>query len=78
MAVVRMPDPPRDLAARVEQRPGLLTVQELVPLTGFKKTAIYDKVATGRIPYLRFDASIRFDPVAIAAWMREHTVPLAA
>jgi predicted DNA-binding transcriptional regulator AlpA len=78
MAVVRMPDPPRDLAAMVEQRQGLLNVQDLVRLTRFGKTAIYEMVAAGRIPYLRFDSSIRFDPIAIAAWMREHTVLLAA
>lgn len=78
MAVVRMPDPPRDLAAVVEQRSGLLNVQNLIQLTGFKKTAIYDMVADGRIPYLRFDSSIRFDPIAIADWLREHTVPMAA
>ena len=57
MAVVRMPDPPRDLAAVVEQRSGLLNVQNLIQLTGFKKTAIYDMVADGRIPYLRFDST---------------------
>ena len=78
MAVVRMPYPPRDLAATVEQKPGLLNVQDVVRLTGFKKTAIYERVAAGRIPYLRFDSSIRFDPIAIADWMREHTVLLAA
>lgn len=78
MAVVRMPDPPRDLAAVVEQRSGLLDVQDLIELTGFKKTAIYDMVADGRIPYLRFGSSIRFDPIAIADWLREHSVPLAA
>ena len=78
MAVLRMPDPPRDLAAVVERRSGLLAVQDLIQLTGFKKTAIYDMVAEGRIPYLRFESSIRFDPIAIAAWLREHTVPLAA
>jgi predicted DNA-binding transcriptional regulator AlpA len=78
MAVIKMPEPPRDLAATVEQRPGLLNVQDLVRLTRFGKTAIYDMVAAGRIPYLRFDSSIRFDPIAIADWMREHTVPLAA
>ena len=78
MAVITMPHPPRDLAAVVEQRPGLLTVQDLVALTGFGKTAIYDMVDAGRIPYLRFGSSIRFDPIAIAAWLREHAVPLAA
>ena len=78
MAVIKMPCQPRDLAAVVEQKAGLLTVQELVLLLGFGKTAIYEMVTSGRIPYLRFDTSIRFDPIAIAVWMREHTVPLAA
>jgi excisionase family DNA binding protein len=78
MAVIAMPRPTRDFAAVVEQRPGLLTVQNLVAITGFGKTAIYDMVDAGRIPYLRFGSSIRFDPIAIAAWLREHAVPLAA
>ena len=78
MAVLKMPDPPRDLAAVVEQRPGLLTVQDLVLLSGFGKTAIYEMVVSGRISYLRFGSSIRFDPIVVAAWMRKHTVPLAA
>ena len=78
MAVLKMPDPPLDLAAVVEQRPGLLTVKDLVLLTGFGKTAIYEMAASGRIQYLRFGSSIRFDPIAVSAWMRKHTVPLAA
>lgn len=78
MAVVKMPEPPRNLAAVIEQRPGLLKAQDLIMLLGFEKTAIYEMVAAGRIPYLRFDSSIRFDPIAIAAWMREHTVKQAA
>lgn len=78
MAVIKMPDPLRDLAAVVEQRPGLLKVQDLVRLIGFRKTVIYEMVADGRIPYLRFDSSIRFDPIAIATWMREHTAKQAA
>lgn len=78
MAVIKMPDPPCNLAAVVEQKPGLLKVQDLVRLIGFRKTVIYEMVADGRVPYLRFDSSIRFDPIAIAAWMREHTVKQAA
>ena len=78
MAVVKMPESPRNLAAVIEQRPGLLKAQDLIMLLGFEKTAIYEMVAAGRIPYLRFDSSIRFDPIAIAAWMREHTVKQAA
>ncbi len=57
MAVIKMPDPSRDLAAVVEQRLGLLTVQNLILHTGFGKTAIYEMAASGRTPYLRFDTS---------------------
>ncbi len=78
MAVLRMPNPPSDLAAVIEQRPGLLKVKQMVVLIGFEKTAIYEMVASGRIPYLRIENSIRFDPIAIAAWMRARTIPLAA
>lgn len=78
MAVVPFPGPANDLASVIEARPGLLKVQDLVRLTGFGKTAIYEMVCSGRIPYLRFGSTIRFDPIAIAAWMREHTVRQAA
>jgi predicted DNA-binding transcriptional regulator AlpA len=55
-----------------------MSVKDLQNVTGFKRTAIYDKVASGRIPYLKFDTTIKFDPIAIAAWMREHTTAKAA
>jgi len=70
--------PAARLTAVVEQRSGLLPVQELIEITGFGKMPIYDMVAKGWIPYLRFGSSIRFDPIAIASWMREQTVPMAA
>lgn len=78
ISVVPFPNPPKDLASVVERQPGLLSVKDLQILTGFKRTAIYDKVAAGRIPYLRFGATIKFDPIAIAAWMRDHTIGKAA
>jgi excisionase family DNA binding protein len=73
MSVIQMPSS-HDLASAVERKPGLLTVAQLKTLTGFGRTTIYDMVAAGQIPYLRIGTSIRFDPIVIARWLREHTV----
>jgi len=71
-------DEPRDavcdLASRIARIPHALSVLELAELLGFGKSTIYDMASRGRIPCLRFGASIRFDPAVIAAWVREHMV----
>lgn len=74
MPVLQMPEPPRDLASEIERLPGLLTASELAPRIGISKTTIYDMVTRKRIPYLRIGMMIRFDPHAIAAWLRRSTV----
>ena len=78
MNVLPMPDPKLELADRIQRHVGLLTVAEVVPLLGFKRTTIYDMCRDGRIPYLRFGDSVRFDPMQLADWVREHYVPAAA
>jgi len=77
MAVIQMPDPQRDLASVLERNPGAITAQELARILGFGRTAIYEMAASGRIPHLRIGSSIRFDPYAVAQWLREHTVEAA-
>ena len=78
MTVLQMPEPHRDLASEIEALPGLLTASELAPRIGISLTTIYQMVTEKRIPYLRIGSMIRFDPRAIAAWLREHTVVAAA
>jgi excisionase family DNA binding protein len=73
-----MPEPHRDLASEVEVLPGLLTIVQLIPLLGISRTSLYDMVTRKRIPYLRIEGMIRFDPRAIAAWLRQHTIVAAA
>jgi excisionase family DNA binding protein len=73
-----MPEPHRDLASEVEVLPGLLTIIQLIPLLGISRTSLYDMVTRKRIPYLRIEGMIRFDPRAIAAWLRQHTIVAAA
>lgn len=72
--LIQMPNSSGDLATKIEQLQGLLTAPQLVPLLGMSRTTIYQYVADGRIPYIRIGTMIRFDPHAIAAWLREHAV----
>lgn len=67
MNLIQMPDPSGDLASRIERLHGLLTVKQLVSLTGISRTTIYEYVTAGRIPHIRIGTMIRFDPHAIAA-----------
>ena len=74
MKLIQMPELSGGLASRIERLPGLLTVKQLVPLIGMSRTTIYEYVTTGRIPYIRIGTMIRFDPYAIATWLRQHDV----
>lgn len=74
MNVIQMPEPSGDLASRIEKLSGLLTASELVSRLGISRTTIYQMVTDGRIPYLRIGIMVRFDPHAIAEWLRQHTV----
>jgi len=56
-----------ELAARKK----LMTVQEMVELLGVHQQTIYEWVWKGKIPSVRIGARIKFDPRAIANWMRQ-------
>lgn len=47
-----------------------ITVAELTELLNLGRTAIYDMVRRGAIPYIRIGYSVRFDPDEIAKWLR--------
>ena len=68
------PEGPDDLPSRIEKMQRALTVPELAELLWLGRTAMYDKVKRGVIPYIKVGTSIRFDPVAIAKWLRDRTV----
>jgi excisionase family DNA binding protein len=63
-----------DLASRIEKMPNALSAKQLRTLLNISKTTLYEKVAQGTIPYYRIGTIIRFDPVRIAAWLREQEV----
>jgi excisionase family DNA binding protein len=65
------------LADRIDLIDHLLTAKELAPMLSCSGTALYGMVRGGRIPHIRFGGSIRFDPHAIAAWLRAREVVVA-
>jgi predicted DNA-binding transcriptional regulator AlpA len=66
--------PPEDLATRIERMPSALTARQLFTIIGMSKTAFYDRVTRGEIPYFRLGTVIRFDPVHAAAWLRAQQI----
>jgi excisionase family DNA binding protein len=48
----------------------LLTPDELAPFLALSPKTIYSRVRSGSMPAIRIGASIRFDPVETAAWLR--------
>ena len=61
---------PRDLASIIEQRRSAMNVKELASLLGVSEKQIYALRDKGAIPSFRVGAAIRFDPFAIAQWLR--------
>ena len=51
-----------------------LTAPELARLLKIHRIQVYRLAAAGEIPSFRIASSVRFDPRAIARWMREKAV----
>jgi excisionase family DNA binding protein len=58
------------LADQVEKIGRALTAKELAELLSVSKVTIFKHAATGRIPSFRVGTCVRFDPRAIANWLR--------
>jgi excisionase family DNA binding protein len=65
------------LADSLEQKRRALLVVEVAQLLNISERQVYKLVAEHRIPCFKIGASIRFDPVAISAWLRGKMAPAA-
>jgi excisionase family DNA binding protein len=61
------------LADFVEAKPRALMVREVAALLNISVRQVYKLAAEHRIPCLRIAGCIRFDPVALAVWLRQKT-----
>jgi excisionase family DNA binding protein len=66
---------PMDLADSLAKRATALTVSDLASLLNISERQIYKLAAERRIPCFKIGNSIRFDPDAIVAWLRQKMGP---
>ena len=65
-----------DLASRIEAKKSAWTAETLAEILEIRPKTLYKMAKTGRIPVIRIDAMIRFDPLLTAQWLRERTTGL--
>lgn len=51
-----------------------LDVKELAPLLKMSSTKLYNMARGGRIPSYRIDGGVRFDPHAVAEWLKSQAI----
>jgi len=62
--------PPSTLADRIEHIGRALTAAELADMLNVSKITIFKHAKAGRIPCFRIGTCVRFDPRAVANWLR--------
>jgi excisionase family DNA binding protein len=60
----------RSLADQIERRGCALTAEELGKTLNVSKITIFKQAKAGRIPSFRIGTCVRFDPRAVAHWLR--------
>jgi excisionase family DNA binding protein len=63
-----------EIIAIIAARCGAWSAPDLAKLLGCSVKHIYALAKSGRMPHLRIDGMIRFDPGATAAWLRERFI----
>jgi len=58
------------IAEQIENIGRALTAEDLAALLSVSKITIYKLAAAGMIPSFKIGTLVRFDPKAIAAWVR--------
>jgi excisionase family DNA binding protein len=59
------------LADRIERSERALTAEDLATLLAVSKVTIFKLAKAGRIPSFRIGTCVRFDPRAVATWLRQ-------
>jgi excisionase family DNA binding protein len=63
---------PLSLADRIERIERALTANELAEMLTVSKITIFKQAKAGRIPSFRVGSCVRFDPRAVAQWLRRN------
>lgn len=52
----------------------VLSINELISLTGFSRTKVYKEVKRGALPYLKIGRNVRFLHADVMAYLQKHRV----
>jgi excisionase family DNA binding protein len=63
---------PLSLADRIERIGRALTATEIAGMLAVSRITIFKQAKAGRIPSFRIGTYVRFDPRAVAQWLRRH------
>ncbi len=64
-----------ELVRKLQAIDHALDAAEVARLLGVSKKHVYKQAAKGAIPSFRFGAAVRFDPGALAQWLRNKMSP---
>jgi excisionase family DNA binding protein len=59
------------LADQIEKTGHALTANQLASVLGVSHVTIFKQAKAGRIPNFRIGTCVRFDPFAVAQWLRK-------
>ena len=59
------------IADQIEKTGHALAAEDLAELLSMSKVTIFKQAAAGRIPSFRVGTCVRFDPRAVANWLRK-------
>lgn len=60
-----------NLAEQIEGIEGAMAAEDLTKLLGISKVTVFKMAKAGRIPSFRVGTCVRFDPRAVADWLRK-------
>jgi excisionase family DNA binding protein len=63
------------LADSLDSKTSALTVSHVAELLNISERQVYKLAAEHRIPCFKIGGSIRFDPFAVALWLRQKMAP---
>src|SRR5258708_40167760 len=69
-AELALAGPPLSLADRLEKFGRALTATQLASLLAVSRIVIYKLAKSNRLPSFRIGTCVRFDPKAVAIWLR--------
>ena len=65
------------LADSLDGKSRALTVADIAELLNISERQVYKLAAEHRIPCFKIGGSIRFDPLAVAVWLRQKMAPVS-